>query len=151
MIDQILDDLFQESLEDWEKATSQSWANILQEYHDYLTKECGEGEFITEEWFCASAVHIVKLERVKAWLNQHVNFNRDLGLWSIKISDLGMLQQELNKCNCLERQAKHQWIWLFDHFPSLAPWMALSYSDCPLTLWFNITGQFFLKVPGWKH
>ena len=49
-----------------------------------------------------------ELAQVKAWLNQHVSFNWDMGLWSTKISDLDMLQKELNKHNCLERQARCQ-------------------------------------------
>ena len=49
-----------------------------------------------------------ELAWVKEWLNWHVGFNWDMGLWSTKISDLGVLQRELNKHNCLERQAKHQ-------------------------------------------
>ena len=49
-----------------------------------------------------------ELARVKEWLNWHVGFNWDMGLWSTKISDLGVLQRELNKHKCLERQAKHQ-------------------------------------------
>ena len=43
-----------------------------------------------------------ELAQVKEWLNQHVGFNRDMGLWSTKISDLGVFQRELNKCSANE-------------------------------------------------
>ena len=52
MIEQISDDLFKESYE--EQATVQVLkvqARVIHEYCKYLTKECGEGEFITEEQF----------------------------------------------------------------------------------------------------
>ena len=51
MIKQIPDDLFSETYEALRKTTAESWTRIIHEYHKYLTKECGEGEFIMEEKF----------------------------------------------------------------------------------------------------
>ena len=51
MIEHILDDLFRETYEEQSKASKQSWVRVIHKYQEYLTKECGEGEFITEEQF----------------------------------------------------------------------------------------------------
>ena len=49
MIKQILDDLFKESYEEQSSTCALSWARVIHEFHEYLTKECGEREFITKE------------------------------------------------------------------------------------------------------
>ena len=51
MIEQISDDLFKESYDKQVTESTQSQARVIHEYHEYLTKECGEREFITEERF----------------------------------------------------------------------------------------------------
>ena len=51
MIEQISDDLFKESYDEQVTVSTQSQARVIHEYSEYLTKECGEGEFITEERF----------------------------------------------------------------------------------------------------
>ena len=86
-----------------------------------------------------------ELAQVKEWVNWHVGFDQDIGLWSNKFSDLGVLQRELNKCNHLKRQARQQWISDFYYLFFFSFWLYdwLSDPDCPsIMIVHNITGQF---------
>ena len=51
-----------------------------------------------------------ELARIKAWIHQHLHFDRNLGLWSQMNHDMEILEREKNRwarLQCEARQSEH--------------------------------------------